>query len=293
MKIKIIIDSSAGMSQEQANSFGWDLIPIQIEVGNDIYKSGIDFDTDKFEELWRNDKKIDAKTFATPPGIAMQVIEKYFNDYDKILVYPISNALSSQCASLTAQFASNPKVHVVQSNKISYLIVRDLLMFEEYIKEGKSFDEAIEHFKNNNERLLLIPEFNDALLKGGRLSKAAAAIAKLLKIVPIIKFDNGILEKDGIGRIFKKTLEKNLKELYENTNKDNENNYLLVVNANNDKIDELIQSFKQITNDFPRIYTIQLSCDIVVHAGIGAICLTFAEVSPKIKDKFFLYLKKQ
>ena len=78
MKIKIIIDSSAGMSQEQANSFGWDLIPIQIEVGNDIYKSGIDFDTDKFEELWRNDKKNRCQNFCNSPRNSHASYRKIF-----------------------------------------------------------------------------------------------------------------------------------------------------------------------------------------------------------------------
>lgn len=55
-------------------------------------------------------------------------------------------------------------------------------MFEEEIKAGKSFEEATKIFSlPASSRFLLIPEFNDALVKGGRLAPAAAAIAKLLK----------------------------------------------------------------------------------------------------------------
>ncbi len=291
MKIKIIVDSSSGLSQQEAQNLGWDLIPLNAEIDGKPYKIGINLDVDEFARMWRSNKKINTSTFATPPGVSQEVIDKYIENYDKIIIYSISKELSSQNSSLITLFKDNPKVHVVESKKISYLIVRDLLLFEQKINNGVSFDKAIEHFNQKNEKLLLVPQFNDALVKGGRLSKAAAMIAKLAKIVPIIRFENGILEKEGLGRVFTKTLDKLVKELFEKLPKENENYYLIIPHADNDEIEKIINSFKLVTNNYPRIASIKLPADISVHTGVGAVCVSFAEIKDEIKDKFLSIAK--
>ncbi|TPR53380.1 DegV family protein [Metamycoplasma neophronis] len=287
MKVKIIVDSSCGLTKNEAHDLGWDFLPIQAEVDGKIYQIGVDLDINKYSEIWTANRKIDAFTFATPPGVVEQVVSQYTEEYDKVLIYPISTVLSSQNSAIMTLFKDNPKVHVVESKKINYLIVRDLLLFEEKIANGAKFEAAIKHFAENNERLLLVSQFNDALVKGGRLSKAAAVIAKLAKIVPIIRFDNGVLEKDGIGRIFSKTLEKLVKELYENLDKNNEDYYLTVIHANNQDLEKLINSFRAVTDNYPRIVSFKLPADIAVHTGVGAVCVTFAKIDPAIKDKMF------
>ncbi|TPE57554.1 DegV family protein [[Mycoplasma] falconis] len=287
MKYKIIVDSSSGLNESQAKELGWDLLPIRCEVDNKEYQIGVDIDIDKYAEMWRANKKINALTFATPPGVAQLLVEQYQDEYDKIIIYTISNKLSSQNKNLQAQFKDNEKVFVPESNKISYLIVRDLLMFEKKIKEGKSFEEAVKHFQDNNEKLLLVPQFNDALVKGGRLSKGAAVIAKLLKIVPIIRFDNGSLEKEDIGRVFNKTLEKKVRELYEKTPTNKENIYLVVAHADNEDIAKHIEKFKEVANNYTNVVSFKLPADVSIHTGVGAVCVSFAYIDPAIKEDYF------
>ncbi|MBN0970748.1 DegV family protein [Mycoplasma phocoeninasale] len=286
MKIKIILDSSAGLSKEAANDFGWELLPIQSEIDKKIYQNGVDMNVDKFEEIWNANKKVEALTYATPPGISESIVNKYLDDYDKIIIYGISTELSSQVANLTQLFQNNDKVFVVQSKKISYLIVRDLLLFEESLKNGDSFEKAIEIFSQPHERLLVIPKYNDALVKGGRLSKTAAAIAKLLKIVPIIKLENGILEKDSIGRVFLKSIEKQIKDIYDKVDKNDSEIHLIFIHSNSNDLDYLVPKAQEITENKFKIMTVKTSTDIAIHAGIGAICLTFAKIKKSIQDKF-------
>ncbi|WP_334687351.1 DegV family protein [Mycoplasmopsis felis] len=68
--------------------------------------------------------------------------------------------------------------------------------------------------------ITLIPKHNDYLVKGGRLSPAAATIAKLLKIVPLIRFENGKLEKQGKGRLFLKSIFNEIDIKFNNSNSD-------------------------------------------------------------------------
>ncbi|WP_330463648.1 DegV family protein [Metamycoplasma gateae] len=292
MKVKIIVDSSSGLTEAQANQLGWGFIPLQCQLDGKNYLIGKEIFIKDFAEMWNKNRKMDAATSASSPAINEQVVSQYLEEYDKILIYSISKHLSSQNSFLITQFQDNEKVFIVDSKKLSFLILKDLLTFEEEIKNGIPFEEAIKIFDENNKKLILIPQFNDALVKGGRLSKAAAVVAKLLKIVPLIAFDNGKLEKEGIGRVFTKSLEKTVSEMW-SQNKDNiKNKYLFVAHAENQMIDKLIESFRSIINDEIEIYSIDLPVDISVHTGIGAVCVSIVDIDEKIKDKFLHYCKK-
>ncbi|MGX9388812.1 DegV family protein [Mycoplasma sp. 327] len=292
MKIKIIVDSSSGLTEKQANELGWGFIPLQCEIDGKTYQIGRDIVVDDYAKMWRENKKINATTAASSPAINDIEINKYLNEYDLILVYPISKFLSSQTSFLKTQFQDNNKVYIVESKRISFLILKDLFKFESQINSGVSFKDAIKHFEINNERLILIPQFNDALVKGGRLSKGAAAIAKLLKIVPLIAFDNGVLEKDSIGRVFAKSLEKTVTDMW-NKNKDTpDEKVLFVLHSDNEMIEELLTKFKNIINDQIPIYTYKLPADVSIHTGIGAVAVSIVSIDNETQKKFDSLLKK-
>ncbi|WP_412031348.1 DegV family protein [Metamycoplasma buccale] len=295
MKIKIILDSSSGLNKIEAEKLGWELMPLRTEINDISYENGVNMDTYEFAKIWKSNKKVDARTSCTPPGDITKMVDKYIENYDKIIIYPISKELSSQYSLLYNLYKDNEKVYIVPSRKISFLMVKDLLILEEELKNGKSFTEAIKVFDEPHERLILIPEFNDALVKGGRLSKAAAVIAKLLKIVPIIKVENGFLEKYGIGRVFRKTLTKTLKEIYEKEYKDDQNEmndyHLIIMDAANDNISEIAKELKESIG-FKNAYNWILSTDISVHTGIGAIAFAIIKVPNVIKEKFISLFKK-
>ncbi|ACF07211.1 DegV family protein [Metamycoplasma arthritidis] len=288
MKIKFIIDSSSGLSQQEARMFGWELMPLQSDIDGKTYQNGVNMDVEEYSKIWRANKKVAASTSMTPLGLADQIVNEFINDYDMVVIYPISKHLSSQFQMLENFYKDNPKVYVVPSNKISFLMVFDLLVAEDALKKGESFEKIKEIFAQPNMTPLLIPEFNDALVRGGRLSKTAAAVAKLLKIVPIIKFENGVLEKAGIGRVFLKTIYKSMKTMFEEyqAKADTENNYVpIIIHAASDKIDEVVTNFKEITQ-MDKVYVSKLSNDVAIHTGIGAIVFCIAKLPAHLVSEF-------
>ena len=293
MKFKIIVDSSSGLTCSQAEEYGWTLLPLQAEINGKTYEIGKNLTIHDFAKIWNeNPKKCDVKTAACIPATIMNMVEECSKDYDKILIYTISKELSSQNSMLKTMFADNDKVYVIDSTKLSYLIVKDLLLFEEAMKNGQSFEEACKIFAEEGPRLLLIPEFNDALVKGGRLTKPAAAIARLFKIVPIIQFGHGALTKFGIGRVFRKTLVKQLIDMKNVYPKPiDEDTYLILPNAAQPKMQEIAKELKD-SIDFKDAYAIDLSPDISIHTGIGAVCFTITNIPKSIKEKFFKFTTK-
>ena len=56
IKYRIITDSSAGISQEEAKKLGITVLPLNLEYKGQMYKDGIDITTDEFyEKLFEND----------------------------------------------------------------------------------------------------------------------------------------------------------------------------------------------------------------------------------------------
>ncbi|AWX69724.1 DegV family protein [[Mycoplasma] anseris] len=288
MKIKILVDSSCGLDENTIQNLDWELLPLQAEVDNKIYEIGKEMNLKNFALMYRQNPKINCLTTATPIGKAQMQIDNLINQgYDKIVVYTISKHLSSQNSMIKTLYKDNDKVFVIDSNKISFLMVKDLLLFEEKINNGESFEKAIKIFDDQFNKILLIPEFNDALVKGGRLSKPAAVIAKLLKIVPIIEFKNGELVKYGIGKVFRKTVIKMIKELWDEFSYKNQlDDYEFVIcNADNTEIDYYVEQVKEITK-FNKVSVFDLPTVIAVHTGIGALTLSIVKVKKTIKEKF-------
>ncbi|RMA77542.1 DegV family protein with EDD domain [Metamycoplasma subdolum] len=291
MKVKIIVDSSTSLTQEQANSLGWGFIPILVQVNEKTYEVGVDFNLEFHKKVWDNNRREKLKTSASLPGRVQEEVNKYINDFDKIVIYPLSRELSSQCHMIKMMYADNDKVFVVESRKVSYLMTLDLFRFENLMNERVKFEEACKVFDEPTDKVLLIPEFNDALVAGGRLTKAAAAVAKLFKIVPVIKLENGFLDKESLSRVFPKTIVKKAKELFENSKHKNDPNYeFVLVDALNNNVETYIKQIKEIL-PIDKIRYIKMGSDITIHTGIGAISLSYIKVEESIRDRMDKFSK--
>lgn len=265
MKIAIVVDSASGLSQKQAESRGWYYLPLYLTIDGVEYRDGIDIDNEKLFKILKPNSKV--STSATPIGKAIELVERLVNDYDKIVIYPISEGLSSQYTNLKIALKNYEKVDVILSNKVSVLTLLDILKFEKNIHEKKiGYEEALRLTKEPSDgNFLLVPKFNDALVRGGRLTPAAATVAKLLKIVPVIKLEDGKLQKEGKGRIFRKTLTKYFKDSIEKYPQKS----VVVIHSNNKEIDEILLDFQTFTSN--PIYTFFIPNIIAIHTGIEAV----------------------
>ncbi|QJG67044.1 DegV family protein [Mycoplasma phocoenae] len=284
MKIAIVIDSSSGLTEKQANSIGWHYLPIQIEIDGVTYEDGVSVDYSTVFKHIKQDSKV--LTSASKLGYAIEMINKLKETHDLVVFYPICIKLSSQYQNIKVAFQDDEKVFIVPSEGLQAMIVLQLLEFEERIKNGVPFEKAIEIFSTHKCDVMLMPANTDALLRGGRLSPAAASMAKLLKIVPIIKLEHGGLEKYGKGRVFEKTILKVAKEIQEK----NQNKRIVVLHADNKNVNNYAKQIQEYTEtDEPFITTIA-PC-ISVHTGKDAISVV-TEYGEKLIEKYLDKLKE-
>lgn len=270
-KIAIVVDSSCGLTKEQAEKLNWHYLPLVVEIDSNEYLDGVDLTSDNLFDVFKADSKT-ARTSASKIGQAHELLDKLSQEYDKIIVYTISMYLSSQYSFFKTIENDFPKIVVVNSKSIAFLTVMQLLNFENKLKDVKSEEEfealLVDLEKTDQYSVSLVPKYNNFLVKGGRLSPQAALLAKLLNIVPIIKFENGELKKEGKGRIFERVVTKVIQDKLSEDFNPNKNDVVLL-HSNNLQIN----SFKnKLTKKYNvNCYIFNIPSVVAIHTGPEAL----------------------
>lgn len=267
-KIAYVIDSASGLTKKQAEKLGWFYLPLGIEINDYLYRDGIEINNSNLFDIFSSDSKM-AKTSSSAPGLAIELFTKLSQEYDRVIVFPISTYLSSQAANLTTIAKDFEKVYVVQSLYVAQLIPLKIFELDSLLKNQYPFEEAIKKIETSNKDfdVTLTPKYNDFLVKGGRLTPAAAAVAKLFKIIPMIKFENGQLLKEGKGRVFNKTIF----NIIDNKIKNNPNAQIIILHAKNKEIDQYVNYIKDKYG--VNAYLVNSPSVISIHIGPEAIAI--------------------
>ncbi|EFF41320.1 DegV family protein [Mycoplasmopsis alligatoris] len=265
-KVAIIVDSSCGLTKSQVEKLGWFFIPIHIEIDGKLYDDGIDINSSNLFDIFGPESQR-AKTSSTKLGLVAELLDKLKDEYESIVIYPISMHLSGQYQALKVLEKDYPMLKIVQSVNISQLIIYELLEFEKKLSEGQDFDVLFKKLEESkNQSISLVPKYNDFLVKGGRLSPAAATLAKLFKIVPIIKFEDGKLLKEGKGRTFLKTFYNVLQGKYDELKNKNVSEFeIVLLHSKNSEIDAIVEETTRIFNQTPKVLNIPSA--VSIHTG--------------------------
>lgn len=291
MKLAIVVDSSCGLSKKEASDRGWFYLPLCITIDGKEYADGIDLTSENFSLIF--DSKLQASTSCTPYGEAEDLIRTIQKQYDFVIIYPISKYLSSQWQNLEIISKDYDNVFVINSKNVAQLIIQELVELENNVfVNNMDVREAIKKIElkdRNNPSILLFPQNMDALVKGGRLSPSAAKMAKLFKIVPVICFQNGKLEKYDKGRVFSKVVVNTTVSWFlKLQNKNNDKNLtFMFLDTDNDISDNLFHQIMEETNYNDRAIRFNIPSVIAIHTGIGAISIFVTKLENDIDSYKF------
>lgn len=197
MKIGIITDSNSGITQNEGKSLGIEVIPMPFTIDGKDYLEDINLGQEEFYNLL--DNKAVVLTSQPSIGTLVETWTNMLKEYDEIIYIPMSSGLSRSCA--TAEFLSTEqdfkgKVFVVNNQRISVTqreSVLDAINLRDSGKTAKEIKEILE--ENRLEASIYITvEDIDYLRRGGRITAKAAALAKLLKIKPVLQIQGDKLD---------------------------------------------------------------------------------------------------
>lgn len=269
-KLGIIVDSSLGVASDTANERGWGFLPLAIFLNDKEYLDGKTLSTKDFYSIVN--LKTNVRTSFTPINISEKVIREFAEKYEHVLIYTLSKELSAQFNNVSLIAKEFPNVHVVDSNGVGQASELEVLRFESLYNDGKMSFEELKTYSNeisHSQWGLALPYTMDWLVKGGRVTGVAAAMAKLLNIQPIICFADGKLDSYGKGKKFEKTLFNSANEINKKFS-DREKYEFVAYHAMNENIENYKTKFNEIFGEckvslFPPV--------IACHMGIGSIVI--------------------
>lgn len=205
--IRILVDSAADYSLAELKEKEIDLIPLKVTIGETTYLDSIDLDRNDFYRILEETGAF-PKTSQPSPREFLDLFEKAKENGDELICILLSSELSGtfQSAALARDMADYDKIYLVDSLSATYTIK----VMADYACGLRSAGvEAAEiacrvDALKSRVRVLAALDTLEYLARGGRLSKAAAAIGDMANIKPIIT-----LTADGKVGILGKCLGKN------------------------------------------------------------------------------------
>lgn len=269
-KIKVITDSSADITDIQAKELGIDVVRMPISLDDDEYIEAIDIDTLTFIRRMREGAV--AKTSQASLGQVAAAWDKALEEYDEVIYVPISSGLSGAYASakMLAETDYANKVTVIDVKSACYPLQETCRQIVQCIQDGKSSQEIKALFEEKSVMwAALIPEDMVYLKRGGRISSAAAALASLLKIYPILKVENGKIDVLDKVRTARKAHRTAIDACFENVEHLEDYRWLIV---EADAMETALQMKKDAEEKYPVTFDIvPMHPIIMAHTGPGTI----------------------
>jgi DegV family protein with EDD domain len=269
-KIAIVTDSTAVMGEEYiASQDNLYTVPLQILFGEDeVYNDGIDLTSGEFFAKMGESDTIPT-TSQPSVGAVLDLFEELKNQYDEILYITISSNISGTFN--TGLLAKNQmdgiKVEVFDSlhtSVIQKLYVKEALSLA---NKGTSIDSIIKKLTKMREKSAIYLVVDDLrhLGRTGRVNNMGAIVGSLLKIKPILTFENGYINLKKKVRTLKKAYLEVVTIL--NEAQLDENAKIMIAHANGFEGAKRLQEAIEIIHPDKEIEIGELSPVISVHTG--------------------------
>jgi len=213
MKIGILTDSTADLPQNIINNYNIEVIPLTVHFGDDIYKDGVELNSEQFFNKIRKSNKL-PKTSQPSTQLLINKYREMSETYDAIISIHLSAGLSGtyQAAKNISQQLSDINIYPFDSASISLGLGFQTLLAAKLAKKLDSVKDIIETIKKAKQNLFLYFTVDDLtyMEKGGRIGKARAFLGKIFNINPIISISTstGKVEPISKTRGSKKTMNK-------------------------------------------------------------------------------------
>ncbi|MBC3886711.1 DegV family EDD domain-containing protein [Acetobacterium paludosum] len=230
MAIKFIVDSMCDTNSNILSRYEFDILPIPITLDDKTYFDGIDITPEMIVDFVNNNKNSFPKTAQIQPLAIIDTIEKHLKNDDDVIYLAFSSKLSGtyQTAQLLAKDlqAKYPHRKITIIDSLSATTGTALILYQglKLNKLNRSYAEIVETmtFLSQHAQIFFMVGDIKWLAQGGRISRNAAMLGDMLKIVPILYFNDGeILVYEKI-RGQKKALRKLLATVEEKTKKNKE-----------------------------------------------------------------------
>ena len=205
--IKFLVDSSSDYSLAEIKEKGLELVPISITLDDKTYLDTVELERGQFYELLTNSESFPQTAQPSPQAFLDKFLEAKENGDDLICIL-LSSSLSGtfQSATLAKSMAEYDNIYLVDSLAATH-IIRVLVDRGLQLRDnGLSASEIVVELEALQPRIRVVAGVDtlEYLCKGGRLSKASAAVGELANLKPMLT-----IKPDGTLAVIGKCIGRN------------------------------------------------------------------------------------
>lgn len=288
MSVAIITDSNSGIGQKEAEAAGIYVIPMPFYINGELFFEETTMTQAEFYEQLA--KGVDVNTSQPSPADIMELWDKLLKEYDEIVHMPMSSSLSSSCDTAIALADEDDykgRVFVVNNQRISITMRQAAFEAKKLADAGISagkIKETLERTKADS-GIYIAVETMEYLKKGGRVTPAAAGIATILNIKPVLQIQGGKLDQYAKVRGMKaakkemfKAIHNDLEGRFRNFAEQGKMALALAYTGDDTAVREFCEEVKA---EFPGyiIYAVDpLSLSVSCHIGPGSLAVACTRI---------------
>ena len=279
MKIAIATDTNSGITAMEGEKLGVFVLAMPVNLEETIHYEGIDITSEQLYDAMRQHR--DVSTSQPSPGQLMELWDGILaKGYDEIVYIPMSSGLSGSCQS-AALFAQDydGRVQVVDNHRISVTqkesVISALRLVEQGYDAGQIRDFLEKHAYDAS--IYITVDSMEDLKKGGRVTPAAATLATVLNLKPVLTIQGDKLDAFAKVRGMKLAESKMIEAIHQDRAerfKDVPESRLLIETAGTLENGELAEHWRQqVQAEFPfaKVSYANLPCSIACHLGMNSI----------------------
>ena len=195
--VKIISDSTCGLSPELIAKYDIDILPLHILLGEDEYEDGKNITPEQIYS-WSDENKTTPKTSAPALTDAIELFKPYIDEGREIVCFSISSSMSTSGNVMriaAEELEAEDCITVIDSANLSTgigLLVIEAAIMAQNNHTVEEIVSAIEALKPNV-RASFIVDTLTYLYRGGRCNAVSAMAGGVLKLHPKIVVENGAM----------------------------------------------------------------------------------------------------
>ncbi|EIT84562.1 hypothetical protein A374_14580 [Fictibacillus macauensis ZFHKF-1] len=199
MTVQIITDSGCDLPKQYVEQLNIHVLPLVVTINNEEKYDGESIEPKALYDEMRNGAA--PKTAQAPPTMIKEALETCAKNNTPCIYITLSSGLSGtyQTAVLLAQEVletyPNAEISIIDSQCASLGFGLAVYHTALFAQNGHSYEEVVEaarYYTSHTEHIFTVDDL-EYLLRGGRVSKAAAFMGSLLKIKPVLHMEDGKL----------------------------------------------------------------------------------------------------
>jgi DegV family protein with EDD domain len=190
----VVLDSASDFADAPERYPNFRVVPLYVRFGDESFRDYVDITPERFYERLAVDPVVPTTSQPTPADF-LSVLEELGDEYERILVLPISSTVSGTYGSAraAAELLGGERVRVIDTRTVSASLALLALGIARRLEHGTTDEELdgfVAHYVREHHLLFTVSTL-DYLAKGGRIGRAAALAGNLLNVKPILTLRDG------------------------------------------------------------------------------------------------------